>query len=169
MDIVSLLSTSVPAYFVLGPTFVLFVLLITLIAKSGKPQAIPLVAQAVVPTVVPLPVGIAQVSSQAAALEVRLNQPPVEVPVAPSMSTPTLIATEPAVIPPVSSWKPSAAPVVVVEEVVATPVAQPVEQAPVQAEVAPVTPVIVGDTTSVPVPPAPVDATPVATDTKPTF
>ncbi len=134
MDIVSLLTTSIPAYFVLGPLVVVLIILITLVTKSGSPQVVaPLSVAQPVPTTIPQP-EVAPTMT-APIVTTPIAEPVVtEAPLAQSAPAPSVA---PANIPPISSWKP-AAPTPIVEEA-------PVEVAPVEqpaaAEIAAVNPV----------------------------
>ena len=142
MDILSLASTPIPAYFVLGPLVILLVILVTLVAKSG-----------------PKPASVVVVGTPLQTPPEPITTPSPE-PVVAQVTTPVTFTTPvpqvAAVVPSISSWKPAeqvampiveqSVPVTAAETIVApapevptAPVQAPVELAPAQPEVTPET------------------------------
>ncbi len=147
MDIASLLSTSIPAYFTVGPALVLLVVLVTLIAKSVPKNQQLIQSQAPAQPIPTPPQPVATPTSVQATPPEKEVLPPSETIVV--ASTPSssahetvVVQAEPAVevtpsapekpevpptIPPVSAWKPRETPMPIVEDVPAQPLSGEVQ------------------------------------------
>lgn len=129
MDALSLLTTSIPGYFTIGPLFILFIVLIVLFVKRDKSSGEQQQAAAQTSSGAPM-----QQVQAAAPISFSTPAPSVEqqIPSVPPVQSVAVASVEPAgVIPPISSWKPMPAP----QAPTASPVADE-SQLQVQAVVA---------------------------------
>lgn len=109
MDILSLFGTSIPAYFVIGPLVVVAIILIALIVKASKNQAPVVATQATSTPAAPVTTPIkndAQDIPKATEVVSPQTVAPAAVPV--EAPAPAPAPKVEAVVPPISSWKPSA-------------------------------------------------------------
>lgn len=136
MDALSLLTASVPSYFVIGPLVIILVVLVVLIGKKDTPKetivvATPLsegsttapvfiqpqmqasAAEGITPTTPPMPM----ITNSAVKESVPMHEPVIPQQPEPVVTLPTP-PVAPVTMPPISSWKPLAPSPVAVGELI---------------------------------------------------
>lgn len=143
MEIVSIASTPVPAYFIIAPIVIVLVVLLVLIIKPSPKQESALVAP-VIPEATPITIQqpVQELTKADTAQELQQVMPvaqPVEITGSPAVETSTFVTPAPSlpsspqgVIPPVSSWKPKdPISTIIVEDVSGIANTQPIIESPV--------------------------------------